>query len=85
MRYKHWLQLAAGVLLSVLLLSSPIANAQRGARAYRAGTITRPAARVAPSRSIPVGPLAFMALAELFPEQTFFPVVQQASTESITC
>jgi hypothetical protein len=46
MRYKYWLQLAAGVLLSASLLNSPVANAQRGAHTYRAGTFT--SSRVAP-------------------------------------
>jgi hypothetical protein len=73
MRYKHWLQLAAGVLLSAWLLDSPVANAQRGARTFRAGTFTssRVASRPVPSRINPRRPSNF--LGGTFPGTNLFP------------
>lgn len=52
MRYKPWLQLAGGFLLAASFLTSPVANAQRGARTYRAApfTASRPISRSVPSR-----------------------------------
>jgi hypothetical protein len=75
MRYKYWLQLAAGVLLSASLLNSPAANAQRGARTYRAGTFisSRPASRPAPSRINSRRPSNFSGLGGTFPGTNLFP------------
>lgn len=75
MSYKYWLQLAAGVLLSASLLSSPTANAQRGGRAYRAGTFTssRPASRAVQPRINSRRPSSFYGLGGTFPGTNLFP------------
>src|SRR6202042_2224948 len=74
MRYKYWLQLAAGVLLSASLLNSPAANAQRGARASRAGIISsRPVSRAVQPRINSRRPSNFYGLGGALPGTNNFP------------
>jgi hypothetical protein len=74
MRCNHWVQLGAALLLSASLLNSPTANAQRGAHASRAGSISsRPVSRAVQPRINSRRPSSFYGLGGAFPGTNLFP------------